>query len=226
MSLRPALLSLVEVVSVNRAGQQLGLNLRHYQVTAVGGQGVTLGQIATNVGTVIGPLYQAVMGGGASYQGCLARIVGIGPASPPAWDTIGTGPGIGPGDLLGKQLAGLISWYTAFSGRGNHGRTYVPFPSEGNNDPGGVPSAAYVSGITNIANAWFSVRSVGAIDTSTLTPVLFHRAQGSSTPLLGLAVRSLWATQRRRGDFGRVNPVVSGPIMLNYSGERAQNPAQ
>ena len=42
-------------------------------------------------------------------------------------------------------------------------------------------------------------------NTATLIPVIFHRGNGTTTDITLCKPRPLWATQRRRGDFGRIN---------------------
>lgn len=210
--LRPALLSIIETVMVSRTTDQLGLNIRHHQVTQIVGQGFTLGQWVTLMAGVIAPLYKNVIAPQATYVGTLARLVGIGPVSASAWDTAGTGIGLGTGDMMPKQTAGLIAYTTAFAGRGSRGRTYVPFPTEGMNDPTGVPAATYRTAVDSIAQMWMGIRTIGGPDGGTGTPVLFHKRTGGATLLLAYQVSSRWATQRRRGDYGRTNPASGGPI--------------
>lgn len=212
--LRPAVLGCIEVVMVSRFLDQLGLNIRHYRVDAIQGQGFTLGQFATLMGGVVGPVYKPAMGTQATYLGTLVRIVGIGASSPAAWDTVGTGVGTAIGDMMAKQTCGLLGFTTAFAGRGNRGRTYVPFPTESQNDPTGVPAAAYQALLDTIAQMWMGIRIIAGPDGGTSTPVLFHKREGSMSTLLAYIVRTKWATQRRRGDYGRVNPVGGGPISL------------
>lgn len=205
-------LDIVEAISVNRTATQLGLNVRHYQLMSSSGTGPTLGDLATALETAIGAQYKAVLNLLATHQGIYVRRVAPLPISAPCWDVSLAGVGLGTGDLAPKQTCGLISWFTARGGRSGRGRTYIPFPGEVNSDANGRPLQAYIDGMSNIAAVWFSLRTIAGPNGGTFWPVLFHKSTLSCTPLTALKVRDKWATQRRRGDFGRENPATAGPI--------------
>jgi hypothetical protein len=209
----PANGSIIECVNTNGMQQQAGLMVRHYRVSAQTGTGGTLGQIATKLEQVLAPVTIPLLATLANHYGVLVRIVGIGPSSPPAWDTSLAAVGSAAGEVLPKQTAGLISWITAFSGRGNKGRTYVPFPVEASNTQAGVPDVNYQALLTNLASVYFSFQTTAGANNATLEPVLYHRALHTGSPLLGFAVRAKWATQRRRGDFGRINQLGINPAI-------------
>jgi hypothetical protein len=129
----------------------------------------------------------------------------------PVGNTTGNGFGDNAGDALPRQTSGIISLVTALGGRKNRGRVYVPFPSETDNAIAGHPTAGYVTALGDLAailtGPYIGVGAGG--NTNDLQPVILHRVDGSVTPITGHFERSFWATQRRRGDFGRPN---TGPF--------------
>lgn len=204
-------LDLIEVVFTCRepSNVQNGLNVRHYVVSQLGPSGATLGMVATQANTNTFSQYKALLSAGASFWGVSARRVWPRPLTAIAWDTTNQGAGLVVGDILPRQSSGLISFATNLAGPSYRGRAYAPFPSEASNDPGGVPSAAYIGALQNLANVLVGVMVVNGPNGAQLSPILWHRgapAQPSFTAVTSTTVRSKWATQRRRGDFGRLNP--------------------
>jgi hypothetical protein len=71
----------------------------------------------------------------------------------------------------------------------------------------GIPSATYISNAQALGNV-LSIPT-GAIPNGAgslnMSPVIWHRSTNTFTLINGYVVRPKFATQRRRGDFGRVN---------------------
>jgi hypothetical protein len=190
---------------------QLAVNVVHYQCTVVGGN-VTLQQLADAMGAIIGPLYKACLCSIATYKGLTLQLLQPPVTYTQVVSTVGAGTGLPGSDPQPKQVSGLISVKTDFAGRAFRGRLYVPFPPKavaditGNVD--GVTHASYVS----LGTQLFQQQTYAAPTIPvTLIPVLFHRppvgggpAPGP-TPIVSFGVTYNWATQRRRGDFGRPN---------------------
>ena len=113
---------------------------------------------------------------------------------------------------LPTQSAGLVSLYTNGRGRRNHGRMYIPFPDMANNDPvKNVPNALYLTGLTTIGNL-FSGPALTIVDTNSATytynSVLFNPYKSLVNNMKAITSnipRAKWATQRRRGAYGRTN---------------------
>jgi hypothetical protein len=115
--------------------------------------------------------------------------------------------GTAAGNPIPNQVSGIITKTTAFAGRANRGRTYVPFPAASFNlAPNDTPTAAYVALLDALGIVLFApmALTLGA-DTVNVTPVLFHRRTGFNTPITNFRSRQLWATQRRRGNYGTAN---------------------
>lgn len=195
-----------DVVSYFATLSQVGMYSNHYRVSAVTGAGTTLGAIASQLDVLFRALTKAVLASNATYRGVVARMIWPAPPSPPAIESANFGPGLVAGDAMALQVAGVISLYTQFAGRAYRGRRYIPFPSETDNGPNGIPTAGYLAGLDAIKNQLLQTLTVGAADSVTLVPCLFHRRDNSTNDLRGGLSRTGWGTQRRRSYFGRQNP--------------------
>lgn len=196
---------------------QLGiLNFSCWCESSVGG-GVSAGQAASAFQTLFGPLLQPGLTLGTKLLGTKVSFyapnnhLGSGIAT----DTIvGTS---GP-DALPTQTRGLISMSTGMAGQAFRGRMYPPFPAVTNSAPiTGLPNAAYVAQLQLIANQLvlgFPLVSGGL--TSNLFTVVFHRKAGkggipaaqTGDLVISAVAKPLFATQRRSGDEGRINPPI------------------
>lgn len=186
---------------------QQGLMVRHYENSAYTGEGSTLGAIATRLSTLLAPLVKPLLAVGATYRGIRVRRIDPLPPSPPAYELADQGPGTVAGDLMSPQTAGLITIGTAFAGRAYRGRAYIPFPSETDNDATGIPIPGYRTRADALALQLRTTVVVGTVDSVTLIPVLWHRKTRTTTDITSSSTRPGWATQRRRGFFGRQNPI-------------------
>jgi hypothetical protein len=123
---------------------------------------------------------------------------------------VGAGNGTGGSVALPRQTAGLTDWRTTFAGRAYRGRTYWPFPSVSHDIGDGTPTAAYIALLTTLTNGFLNFTNVTGTGTATVALIMRHRKNKAGTipiPSLITTGTSLnkWATQRRRGSFGRPN---------------------
>jgi len=196
----------LEVRVFCKHANQQSINIVHFQITAVVLPEPTHDIIATVLSGNFGTIYRDMMTNQATYDGVGVRKVFPLPMSSETFGTAAAGGGTVLGDALPKQIAGLLSWRTDLAGPANRGRTYVPFPSETDNDTGAVPTAAYVTKLVTMGNALGGPITVpNAGGSATLNRRIFHRATSTVTPVTFFFTRNRWATQRRRGDFGRPN---------------------
>lgn len=189
------------------SANQQGINVTHWKVTSVTGASQTDAQVAAAFDSTLAPRYKAAISAEARYRGVsFQRILPI-PATFPQTVTTNDGVGSVAGHMMSTQTSGILSSQTEFAGAKYRGRVYIPFPSEGSNDTDGLPNAAYVTLIEDIGDELFTtiVVSVGG-DSVTLTPVIYHRATGTTTKVDNFIARQKWATQRRRGSYGKTNP--------------------
>jgi hypothetical protein len=206
MPYRTALGDVIEVKQACFFANQLALNVLHYVVTAVAGTGATETDIATDGVGWGSAAYPNLIGDNAVYFGAHAQAinpagsVGVGIAVVPPI------AGVGGANILPSQVCGLVSEKTDFRGRAFRGRLYIPFPGINTEDVTEHPTAAYLLALGGFATALLAGRLVGGgPNTATLSLAIWHRAARSTTLVTSTAVRQGWATQRRRGDFGRLN---------------------
>lgn len=162
-----------------------------------------LAQYDLDMATLLVPLLSA----GATYYGTQVSLMNpIGPAPRPDNTTINEAPGSGGAGLMPTQTSGLISWYSGQLGKVGQGRTYVPFPSPTQNEANGTPVAGYISLLAALGSHLRSniVIAPGVV-IGTFEKCLY--AGGISTPFFVdyATPRDAWATQRRRGAYGKVN---------------------
>lgn len=197
----------VQVTSFCRVNQQAGLNVYRYIVTNLVGTTTTDLQVAQTWDGRSGGLLAACLSSSAAYQGAEARVLfKVDPPIPQFAEdlTVGTG---GP-NVLPTQVCGLVSWRSDFTGRRARGRSYIPFPATNFTGAGGEPTAGYLGRVEAYAASVQPPLVVlgGMGDSATLTLHVSHKV--GITPLYPITshlVRQGWATQRRRGDFGRTN---------------------
>lgn len=194
--------------------EQASVNTLRYQVISQTGSGGTLLQAATAFDAGISAIMTTLLNNNAEYKGVQAYVNQV-PLPAPAVSTTGTGFGTGGANAMSRQTAGLIGWKTNFAGPAFRGRMYIPFPSTSEDAVGGVPSTVYTTDLDNFATALISFGTVGSGgNTSTLQFVIAHTVGKSGirpapSVIASGAGTGKWATQKRRGSYGRAN---SSPI--------------
>lgn len=198
----------VRHVAFCTAPGQVSSNKRDWQcINITGGTTISSTAVLTNLDDMMSTGLKDLMSQDTRYYGSLLYYQTPTPPAPRPDSTIanqGFGtqdPGIAP-----TQCSGLISLYSAELGKPGQGRLYAPFPPAVDLEADGTPSAAYLANLTNLKNQLIAPRNIidGAI-TGTFVPVLY--VPGGSPPkrILTGIVRTSWATQRRRGFFGKAN---------------------
>jgi len=154
-------------------------------------------------------LYTGLISSNSEYYGSqlyLLNPIGLPPR--PDHVNVNNNPGTGGAGLLPSQTSGLVSLYSSTLGKIGQGRTYIPFPPPGLNNADGTPEATYVTDLNALGAFLFANNIVidGGV-TATFRPCLYRG--GTDTPrfLESAVAHDAWATQRRRGAFGRLNKV-------------------
>lgn len=187
---------------------QVSVNSRMWQLTNLtSGQAFSSNMFTITYDTTMLPLYVSLLSDAALYYGTqvyLQNPIGLPPR--PDSDNANQSPGQGPGGLLPSQTAGLISLKTSTLGKIGQGRVYVPFPYNVANEVNGSPTVVYMENLSNLGT--FLSQPFAVIDggiTATFRPCLYRG--GTDTPrFIDQAVpHDAWATQRRRGAYGRLN---------------------
>jgi len=216
---RPVPDDILEVRTVCSNADQISLNVYHYRVTFVAGPspGCTLTQIAAALSNIFAPGYQLIMPPSCAYRG-----TGVKNLSPPptqeAVSTAGAGPGVAAGTEIPQQVSYLVNFKTDFSGRGYRGRVYPGFVSSNFVNTSGNMNAAGLTAIQLMAATITGNFTVTGGGDSTTIQLVVLRRQANHLPLpfpttadvTTITARNAFATQRRRGDYGRTNQAPSG----------------
>lgn len=198
---------LIRCKIVTQCDNQAGLMILHFRVTSNDIPVATdlSDVLGTFAGVFAGPM-KAVMSERARYAGLtLARNRGIWTAE--YFSAVGQGFGLVAGDTLPKQICGVVSKRVAVAGHGKTGRSYVPFPGEVSNSAIAAPTGAYMTLLSAVKDAIVSqIDYVVAPNRMVFTPIVYKKlSPGTSAVVVDGIARGVWGTQRRRGDFGRVN---------------------
>jgi hypothetical protein len=184
---------------------QLGLNVLHYKVTLMTGSPPTLAKMLQTIDDAMAPLMIPMLSSDAQYLGASLQHIQPLPVSMETFYTVNAAVGGSAPEVLPKQTALVLTKQSTLAGRANRGRLYIPFPSEGANTTLGIPAAAYLALAATFANQMASIITVAG--TTGLTPIIYQRKfPGSSQVINTVRVNNRWGNQRRRGDYGRLNP--------------------
>jgi hypothetical protein len=207
-----------DIVSVKvwcTSQEQASVNTFFYEVETVVTGGTTDQNLANAFDLLMGPAIIATLATTSAYNGTEVQIIRravVGDLLAPVASTNEAGAGTVTGNELPRQTCGITGWYTNYAGRGFRGRTYWPFPPVSFDSGTGVPSSAAISLYTGLANIAFNFGRSGSTGVI-LAQQLYRRPRPKKIPpILSQAtattfflVRPKWATQRRRGSFGRAN---------------------
>lgn len=192
-----------------RCRDQNGLNIVHYQSPA-GTDNFLIEDIALQHDVNCSLAYKVTLGIDAEYYGTSWRSESnLGTA--PWFTDFNRAGGTTAEDSLPTQVCGIITKNTGIIGRANRGRSYIPFPGRDRQNNIGNPSAAYLNQLDIIGGTLFSILTgVSSLTANavTLVPMVTHLPGPLNRgPITGFIVRRRWATQRKRGDYGRPNAV-------------------
>lgn len=194
-----------EQVSINRFG---------YLISGVAGGTLTLQDCVDTLDAPASTQWKGMINNQATYRGVMGSLF-IGNRLTPFRSTIANaGPGTAGADALPRQTCGMFTKVSAVPGPAGRGRVYVPFPAVADNGAGPIPNAGYMTRLgvmAGVLKAPLGV-SVGPV-TATMTPVIVRYPRPSATPPVvfrtipwaDATARQKWATQRRRGSYGRPN---------------------
>lgn len=200
--------NLYEVKWWSLLGSQLGLTSCHFICTVEAGLGGTAEGFADYLSLNTAGKFKDCLNNNAFFRGLTVWRIWPLPKPVPIVRTTGAGAGTGAGDPLPKQISGICKKKTAQAGRSQRGRMYIPFPSEGDNNPTeGRPSGGYIAKLALFDATIESIITVGTPpDTSQVAPCIVHRGvPGTFTFMTEFDEAPYWGTQRRRGDYGPQN---------------------
>ena len=188
---------------------QISVNVTHWESTAELGSISPGLLLAAAIGfeAILAPLYKVMMPAQASWRGCGFQRVKVAPTLEWASTTL-DGLGTAMGSLVPTQSSGLISWRTADVTRRGRGRIYIGFPPTGSTDADGSPNASYMVPLAALGLAYVLPRTwtFGMTDSVSLKLVVVNGVVSVPTKdVITYAEKPRYATQRRRGQYGRLN---------------------
>jgi hypothetical protein len=195
--------------------EQASVNSVWYHVDTVGFVPATDQDVADTFNTSYAPLFLGILNANAEFRGVEAQMRNnVAPYSAlgaVVFNNSLAGPGVAGPNALPRQTCGLGSFQTMFAGPGQRGRIYYPFPCTADDDTTGKPTAGYQTRIGTITNDLTLPATIAVGGRSaTLGRILVHRKNKAGvippiSTIVGGTFAVRWATQRRRGSFGRPN---------------------
>jgi hypothetical protein len=191
-------------------GNQAAVNTFYYAINASAGSGCSDLEAAHEFEILMAPLYKVNLNNNAIFNGVQCQILRAGNKFIAQQSIALTGAGTGGAVSLPRQCAGLISWKTDKAGQKNRGRTYLPFFSSSSDVGDGSMNAGTQTNVLAVATTALAIGTLGTGgNTSHFALSLKHGApknvQPLADPIINGTVKPQWATQRKRGFFGRPN---------------------
>lgn len=185
---------------------QAAVTTHHFRVGTITGL-VDLADASLSFDSVMQTAYKSIISSQARYNGVQARLLN---QIPPfvSQDTItNAGPGLAGPVCMSRQTCGITSYYTLFAGPGNRGRTYWPFPPASGDETFGEPNDAYIEGVETLVGLMMISFVITGSGGSAPAVFCLHvkRTPASPIPITFAETRRKWATQKRRGSYGRQN---------------------
>lgn len=188
---------------------QLAISGLDFSVTAITGTGADAGEVAAQLASNLDGILVQMTAPAVRVLGWkVSQVVTSGAWLPGiAQDTV---VGLAGTNSLPTQVCGIVTWLSLLAGPANRGRSYIPFPADVFQDSDMSPTGAYLTLLTNLADVWRATSGIiGAGGTTSLSPVIFSRTAITATPINDRRINDLWATQRRRGNYGIPNlPII------------------
>lgn len=205
---------IVEVTHYCTEGDQAGLNVLHYKCTATVGGPFTEQDVVAAFKTNVSAKYIGLINNQAKFNGTTLRKW-----LSPNWGAYYYSgvllTGTAGVDALPRQSAGIVSWRTPNAGRRGRGRTYIPFPAEADNDTDAIPSTGYITNVVALANRLINTGAmvITGANVATFALLVYSRDLGVFEQVDHYVTPRKWATQRRRGSFGRPNQIPDGLVV-------------
>lgn len=199
---------IVRVVTYCQIAGQVSTNTHKWQLTTLtSGTTFNSNQFTLDYDVAMAGLYTNLMANGALYYGTQVYLMNpIGPPPRPDSNNANQANGTAGANILPTQSCGLITLRSTTLGKIGAGRTYVPFPSTTDNEANGSPTVGYVTRLLDLGD--FLVTNLPIVQggiTGTFRPCLYRGGVDVPRFVEERVARDAWATQRRRGAFGRLN---------------------
>jgi hypothetical protein len=209
----PIVGDVLSVTHVWTCQNQIAENTLHYLVSGITNGGATITETADKFGRAAAVVTNDILPTIASYHGCMVRNLVTPQTRTAKVPNIALGV-VGP-TVVPKQVSAIFSLYTALGGVKNRGRIYIPFlPLSFASSAGALSAAglaAYILAVGNLCPLGFVVDGVGGTMTLSLVirhghgQIAFPVPAGTVTVVNEVVIQNKLGTQRKRGDYGRIN---------------------
>jgi len=188
---------------------QLGINVHFGKIVELGGEGMADTALVNAISTWLAPVIKPLISSEALYCGVSVRQwQPTAPRWATLWSKTAQGVGTAGATPCPKQATGIFTKNTSLAGQAYRGRCYVPFPATTSVEPEGNPTAAYLTALGNYCARVDGAENVDVDFGLVIAFGLFRWRQASSWIRTTQCLpRDRFATQRRRGDYGRVNAI-------------------
>jgi len=205
------------IKTVCNTASQVSINRLHYQVIGEVGGGLVLFDLLQAYTAAIAGFYKALMPPTAAFRGCSIKLV----ANPPGLDltnSASAGDGTALGDAVPTQVSYIIKLNSLFGGGSFRGRVYPGFVATNHVDADGGLTAGAIVKLQDLADQMGPVDTFVNAGVSTTMQLMVRGTSANPAPPpprinpfysnVGLlTAQAKLATQRRRGQFGRTNPL-------------------
>lgn len=187
---------------------QIGIWRYHYGYSLTAGISMALGEVAKAWADAIKASIAAITTDSTMFLGAKCeqlfpdanQLPGI--AYVNEFGTIG-------GNALPGQVSGILTHQSTVIGRHNRGRSYIPFPAVADDSVDNTPTDGYVTRLLAVGTAMRTfVAATGVNGTFAFEPAVAVAGAGGAVTVVSERANQRWATQRRRGDYGRLNPPI------------------
>jgi len=200
-----------KVTFVTSCDGQLGLNVKQFRVESADVPSADLQGLLNGICDEIAIRYTNILTNTATFRGAYAtplpNLVGVAPTI----STNSAGAGTAGGNPLPMQVTGIATLRTTLAGRANRGRIYVPFPPTDALENGTEqrPTVAYKNSVQSLASFFVGLNEITSPDNpAEVWEIRWGLGVGAAFRQFDSAVaRQKFATQRRRGNYGRHNEI-------------------
>jgi hypothetical protein len=209
----PQVGDLLAVTHVWTCQQQVAENTLHYLVSGVANGGSTIADVAKSFAAAASVVANDILPNIATYHGAMCRNLVTPQTRTAKWQ--GTAAGVVGPSVVPKQVSAIFSIYSALGGPKNRGRIFMPFlPIAFANSAGALSNqgiTAYGLAIPNLCPKSLVVDGQGGTLSLTLVirhgrgPVANPVPPGTFTVASEVVIQPILGTQRKRGDYGRIN---------------------
>jgi hypothetical protein len=190
--------------------EQASVNTFNYLVETATGPSIDQEECAIAMDARIGPTMKIILNNNAIYNGVQCYVKRV-PLPLPQASIVNAGAGTGGANAMARQTAGITRWNTFFAGQAYRGRTYWPFPATAEDATGGIPNPGYITAIGALSNSLLTLTGITAGGGSLVVSFVLKHGKNKAgvtplpSPIQQYTAVAKWATQKRRGSYGKVN---------------------